>query len=274
MNIQQFNYTVNLLQAILWQYDEATNLLSLINKKQDWYNANQTKFWSDWYNNVFNLLTANAFGLSVWSYILYVPLFFENIPESADAPIWGFNQILSFPTLENTYLNFQNGNFSSKGTVISLTLEEQRFLLRLRYFQLSNRGSITVINKFLDYLVTTSNINYTGTIYALDGLDMTMTYIFTASDFSQNLFKALQILDLLPRPVGVRIKVHINYGFQFGFNAGTFGHYENTNKNFGFGNFIDPFILSLSEIDISKQVMVTESKMVMVSEDGQVMITE
>jgi hypothetical protein len=244
MNIQEFNYTVNLLQAILWQYDEATNLLSLINQKQAWYNLNQSQFWKDWYNNVFNLITANAFGLSVWSYILYVPLFFENIPEAGDAPIWGFNQVISWPTLENTYLNFGNGNFSSKGTVISLTLEEQRFLLRLRYFQLSNRGSTPYINQFLNYLCSTSNINFTGTIYVLDGLNMTMTYVFTTGDFSQNLFDAIKILDLFPRPTGVEIKYHVNYGVQFGFNAFSNGILENTNKNFTNGNFVNPFIAS------------------------------
>lgn len=242
MNIQQFNYIVNLTQAILWQYDESTNLLNLIGKKQDWYNINQTQFWQDWYNNVFNLITANAFGLSVWSYILYVPLFIENTPESDDAPIWGFNRIISYPTLENTYLNFENGNFSSKGTIISLTLEEQRFLLRLRYFQLSNRGSLPYINQFLNYLCSTSNINYPGTIYALDGLNMTMTYVFTAAGFSQDLFNAITTLDIFPRPTGVGIKTHINYGFQFGFNAFVGGVLENTNKNFSNGNFINPFI--------------------------------
>lgn len=242
MNIQQFNYVVNLLQAVLWQYDEAKNLLSLINQKQEWYNINQTKFWQDWYINVFNLLTANEFGLSVWSYILFVPLFLENIPESDDAPIWGFNKIISYPTLENTYLNFENGNFSSKGTIIYLTVEEQRFLLRLRYFQLSNRGSIYYINQFLNYLCFTSNIGYSGTIYALDGLNMTMTYVFTTGDFPKNLFNAITSLDILPRPTGVGIKIHINYGFQFGFNAFINGILENTNKNFLNGNFIDPFI--------------------------------
>lgn len=274
MNIQEFNYLVNLLQAILWQYDESTNLLSLINQKQQWYNTYQTQFWQNWYTNVFNLLTANEFGLSVWSYILFVPLFLENTPEPADAPIWGFNQIISFPTLENTYLNFQHGNFSTKGLIISLTVEEQRFLLRLRYFQLSDRGSITVINQFLNYLLATSNINYSGSIYALDGLDMTMTYIFTASGFSSNLLNAIQTLDLFPRPTGVRIRIHINYGFQFGFNAGTFGHYENTNKNFGNGNFVNPFIFPLSETEDEDQVMFSESNQVMLSESGQVMVTE
>jgi hypothetical protein len=139
MMIQQFNYSVNLLQAILWQYDESSNLLSLINQKQAWYDEYQTQFWIDWYNNVFNLETANQFGLSVWSYILNVPLFLNN-PQPMDRPTWGFNNNLAFPVLENSYLNFgflptitTGGNFYNK--LINLSLEEQRFLLRLIILQ-------------------------------------------------------------------------------------------------------------------------------------------
>jgi hypothetical protein len=242
MNIQQFNYNVNLLQAILWQYDESTNLVSLINQKQEWYDTYQSQFWTDWYNNVFNILTANQFGLSVWSYILNLPLYLDNTPEPSDKPVWGFNNNSLYPTLENTYLNFGMGNFSTKSTIISLSVEEQRFLLRLRYFQLSDNGVVSNINSFLDYLCRTSSIDYAGTIYALDGLDMTMTYVITDPGFPDDLIEAISILDLFPRPTGVKIKIHVNYGVQFGFNSGTFGSYENTNKNFGFGNFVNPFI--------------------------------
>lgn len=274
MRIQEFNYAVNLLQAILWQYDESTNLLNLINEKQDWYNVNQSQFWTDWYNNVFNILTANQFGLSVWSYILNVPLFLDNTPEPPDKPNWGFNNNSLYPVLENTYLNFNNGNFSTVGQQIILTVEEQRFLLRLRYFQLSDNGVVTNINQFLDYLCRTSNIGYDGQIYALDGLDMTMVYVITNPGFSQSLLDAIQILDLFPRPTGVFLKIHVNYGFQFGFNAGTFNHYENTNKNFTHGNFINPFIpTNPFEID-HPEIMMDESGNIMLSETGQVMITE
>lgn len=272
--IQEFNYNVNLLQAILWQYDEAKNLLSLINQKQAWYDKYQSQFWTDWYNNVFNIVTADQFGLSVWSYILNVPLFLDNSPEPSDKPIFGFNDNSLFPVLENTYLNFQNGNFSTKGSIIDLTIEEQRFLLRLRYYQLSDDGIVININAFLKYLCLTSNIGYAGTIYALDGLDMTMTYVITDAGFPQELLDAIQLLDMFPRPTGVEIKIHVNYGRQFGFNAGTFDDYENTNKNFGFGNFINPFISDPLNPPHNHQVMISESGQIMLSETGQVMITE
>jgi hypothetical protein len=229
MRIQEFDYSVNLLQAILWQYDEASNLLSLINQKQSWYNLNQSQFWNDWYNNVFNLLTANQFGLSVWSYILNVPLYLDNPVDPDDKPVFGFNNNELYPILENTYLNFKNGNFSTKGTIINLTLEEQRFILRLRYFQLCTNGIVgnisygtndyqvvKGINSFLQYLLATSNIGYDGSIHVLDGLDMTMTYVIDNPGFPKELLDVIQLLDLFPRPTGVLVKIHVNYGFQFG----------------------------------------------------------
>ena len=84
--IQEFDYSVDLLKAILWQYNESPNLLSLVTQKQEWYTQNQSEFWSDWYTNVFNLQTANLFGLAVWSIILNVPLYVPYVPEPDDKP--------------------------------------------------------------------------------------------------------------------------------------------------------------------------------------------
>src|ERR1700733_14966336 len=74
-DIQQFDFSVNLLQAILWQYNDAINLQALLEAKDSWYFNNQTQFWNHWFNNVFNLATANDFGLAVWSIILGQPTF-------------------------------------------------------------------------------------------------------------------------------------------------------------------------------------------------------
>ena len=219
MNIQSFDFSVNILQVIIWQYAQATNLVNLLNQKQNWWNVNQTQFWLDWYANVFNLQTANTFGLSVWSYILGVPLYIVLDPEPSDTPVFGFNDNSMYPTLENTYLNFgaTGGNFSSRGSYISLSVEETRFLLRLRYFQLYTRGNceysgvqapnapIQGINNFLEYLINSSSIGYTGTIYVLDNLNMTITYVFTGSNFPSGLLTALTKLDILPRPAGVAV---------------------------------------------------------------------
>lgn len=206
MKIQEFDYSVDLLQAIIWQYEEATALVSLIQSKQTWFNVNQTTFWDSWYTNVFNLMTANAFGLVVWSIILNLPLFLLVQPEDPAKPNWGFNAYdPTFPTLENSYLNFENGNFSTRGSIISLSVEEQRFLLRLRYFQLITRCDVTDINVFLNMLCATSNIGYSGSIYIIDNLDMTIDYTFTATGFPVSLLSIIEQLDVLPRPAGVAI---------------------------------------------------------------------
>lgn len=236
--IQQFDYSVNLIQALLWQYENTTALYNLIGQKQLWYDENQSQFWEDWYTNVFDLRTANLFGLAVWSIILGVPLFVPLNPDPVGKPIWGFNAYdPSFPTLENTYFNFGNGNFSNKAPAIVLTLEEQRFLLRMRYFQLTTRGAIPEINQFLNYLISTSAIDPIGPMWALDGLNMTMRYIF-GFNISLNLLAALRYsadpaelgYDVLPRPATVGTEFLVNNGTTWGF--GMF------NQNFENGNFI------------------------------------
>lgn len=234
MRIESFNEPVDLLQAVLWQYGNATNLLSLLNQKQAWYDLNQTKFWTDWYNNVFNLSTSTPtlFGLSVWSIILNIPLYVPLDPEPDDKPLWGFNEVNpAYPDYVGTFLNFGNGTFSTRDQYIVLTIPEQQFLLRLKYFQLSNLGDITDINRFLNYLCTNNTIGFTGNIYVLDNFDMSITYVFTTLDFPPALINAMRDLDVFPRPAGVGIR-YILTGqpiFGFGYNY----------QNFGNGTFIE-----------------------------------
>lgn len=222
MNIQTFNYSVDLLQAILWQYNDAERLESLLSQKQDWYNEEQTDFWSDWYNNVFNLVTADEFGLAVWCIILEVPYFIYT--DSNTGPIWGFG-----PGSDNE--NFTHGNFTSVGgNQIILTPDEQRFLLRLRYFNLTSRLDIVSINTFLDYLSKDSACPYTGTITVLDGLNMTITYVLDCS-ISKALKKALTDYDVWPRPATVGLLFVDLTRTPWGF-----GQYR---QNFVNGNFVD-----------------------------------
>src|SRR4051812_32389498 len=101
-DVQQFDFSVDLLRAILWQYTGATNLQALLAEKSDWYFANQQRFWTDWFNDVFDLATANDFGLAVWSIILGQPTYIASGPAPADYPAWGFGAY---------HKNFGNGNF-------------------------------------------------------------------------------------------------------------------------------------------------------------------
>lgn len=150
-----------LTQAVLWQYNNAFAVNSLIDSKLFWYVDNDESFWINWINNVFNLITANDFGLVVWSIILDVPLFLNNAQPEDETDIFGFNSYVpSFvpPNLENTYSNFGTSdslgaNFSGSGSSTALTTEQQRFILRLKYLKLVSRGSIPQTNSNFDWLM-------------------------------------------------------------------------------------------------------------------------
>lgn len=216
MNIQQFDFSVNLLRALLWQHNEAARLESLLTQKQAWYDEKQRDFWNDWIVNVFDLRTADDFGISVWAIILGLPLTQSRSADDPDKPIWGFS-------IDDE--NFTNGNFANTSG-FSLTTDECRILLFLRYFQLVTRATVPEINTFLAHVFVDS-----GTAYVSDGLNMTARYAFgfTMSDDFQT---ALTYFDLLPRPAGVFVDFVIvpdadGWGFgppHFNFTNGNFYH--------------------------------------------------
>jgi hypothetical protein len=67
-------YNTDLTRALKWQQNNAPNLQSIINSKAAWYQRYQNGFWTNWQTNVFDIRTANSFGLVVWCIILGVPL--------------------------------------------------------------------------------------------------------------------------------------------------------------------------------------------------------
>lgn len=358
--IQTFDYSINLLRALLWQDNQATALTALLQQKQDWYDTNVSTFWENWVQDVFDLRTANEFGLAVWAIILGVPtsailpptnkanfgfgltnlmrdpvdalatwtdenasgitittgqadpnggttavkidlstgsgsnravgvqtisgglpagtltltfqaklvsgvqgslstiagsasaawpalttgawtavtLTFNNTTAgSTDLDIIGETssaavieifkpKIAAASETSNSNKNFNHGNFGSKSsTVVGLTLDQKRILLRLRYFKLVSRCTIPEINRIMKTVLGDQ-----GSVYVLDAGDMEfVTYVFGFQPNSALEF-VLQNFDVLPRPaaVGVRYIVSTRKTFGFGpyfknFNNGTFG---------------------------------------------------
>lgn len=201
MRILEPDYSVNLTQTILWQYQSASKLIALINDKQDWYDINQTEFWQNWQQDIFTMYTANSFGLSIWSIILDIPFFVRD--DLPDEPIFGFNEV---PEI-NPWVNYNRGYFAdySQSQYI-LTVEEQRIVLKLRYYQLISRGAPLETNTFLDLIFNDPSGDYIGGVWMIDNLDMTITYEFnTTPPLSPQLMGVIEDYDLLPRPSGVGI---------------------------------------------------------------------
>lgn len=201
--IQPFDFFTDLGLALLWQYDKAVRLQSLVASKQGWYEREQVGFWSDWIRDVFDLRTANDFGLTVWAQILNLPLL-ALAPASGDRAVFGFG-------VHN--LNFENGNFGRDvDAALSLSTEQRRLALRLRYFQLVTRGTVPEVNAFMAVLFGDQ-----GSVYVLDSLDMEYaTYVFNFLPDPSVTF-VLEQFDLLPRPAGVGVRILINPADRFGF---------------------------------------------------------
>lgn len=216
-SIQDFDFSVDLLRAVLWRQNEASNLLSLLEQKGAWYETNFTEFWESWVRDVFDLRTANDFGCAVWAIILGVPLALI-VPPNA-GPQWGFG-----PST-NHRQNFNHGNFGISSAGVGLSLEQKRILLQLRYFKLVSRCTVPEMNRRLKEL-----LGQYGSVYVLDANDMSYTtYVFGFQPNSALQF-VLENFDVLPRPAAVGIRFIVSTRPSFGF--GPF------NRNFNNGNFL------------------------------------
>lgn len=210
-------------KAIDWQRSNASKFISLIQQKADWYDSTFNTFVEDWFRDVFDLNTANDFGLAVWSLILDVPLYgvTKKSPHGFDS--FGFNG--------DKVKNFDKGGFNlHTDSAYKLTTEQKRIALKLKAYSISMSGSSVEINERL------TNIFGGVKLWCIDNLDMTLTYK-TADKQIYIFSKTLLANYLLPRPAGVEIrKVEYVDPERFGFK------YEsklNGQNNFDRGNFLN-----------------------------------
>lgn len=215
--VLQPDFNVDSQKVLLWRFSNANRLLKVVIDKEAYYAKIQTKFWNDWIKDVFDLRTANDFGLSVWSIILNLPLYTEQGVSPPGYPAFGFSDY---------GLNFDNSNFATDGDLISrLTTEDKRTVLRMRYYKLTSRGVTSDINKFYSYLF---GPNF---LWVRDNLNMTITYVFGQPP-RPSLLYAIQNLDVLPTPAGVGYDFEFSYNSSFGFSD--FGN-NFDNSNFWYG---------------------------------------
>lgn len=215
MKTQEFDFSVDLMRSILWQYEGAPKMVALARAQQSFSDSRNGQFWKDWIRNVFDLTTANDFGLAVWSRILDYPITLKSEKRITGA-VFGFGA---------NHKNFENGNFGiSEDQETVLGTEEARKLLLLRWFKLTMRPTIPNINRALEIVFGP------GQVYVVDSYDMTfVTYMFSQTP-NYKLRDLLNRTDALPRPstVGTRWIVQPRPAFGFGphhlnFENGNFG---------------------------------------------------
>ncbi len=176
--MSDYNCEIDILTAIDWQRSNATTFIELAKKKQEWYEGNHCQFWNDWVNEVFNLDTANEFGLSVWARILALPLFGENLGDT---------------------------------NPVTLTLEQKRIMLKLKAFICSMNSSTYEINRKMKEIFGGIKL------VAIDALNMNY-YYYVFDDEIADFVQTLINYNLLPAPNSVLVSVVINPGdTPFGF---------------------------------------------------------
>lgn len=231
--VADFDFSVNVLASLLWQHNNAPMLTSLARAKHDWVDQANTQFWNDWFRDVFDLRTANEFGCRVWAAILGSQLFMNIGPGDRLSPTFGFGSENPDGSVgfDNGNVNYDRGNFTNlESSIIGLTVQQQRILLRLRYFQLIGRCTVPEINRILADVFADE-----GSAYVLDSNDMQfMVYMFLFNPSSQLAF-LLENFDLLPRPATVGVRYNVVNRPVWGY--GPEGLDVNTNLNYDRGNY-------------------------------------
>lgn len=223
--MSDYECSINILSALDWQRSNADKFKQFIQDKQDWYKTNFCDEYNNFFDDVFNLDTANDFGLSVRSIILDEKLFGEIEPARVGYPAFGFG---------SGKKNFGNGNFSpGAGSSYSFSTEEKRTLLKLKAYILHMSGPVsgssTSINQSL-YRIFGGKV-----MTCIDNRDMTFTYLLydtSVSGFAIELYNR----DLLPRPAGIDIELVLKAGVKaWGFGS--------NRANFNNGNFYNGKII-------------------------------
>lgn len=203
-------FKIDLQKCIIWQYDKASKLKSLITQKEGWYAKYVTNFIKDFFWNIFNIDTANEFGLTLWGKML------------------GLDRQVVF----------------IGGTTHYLTTEQYRFLLKGQILKFNMRNvSVTEINKYLRVIF---NLSDNSQAFVRDNFDMTITYNITKDMgiLQEEITQLLNYYDFLPRPAGVDVNVVLSYDGYFGFegagtNCGGFADDEDTAETINGGIFLN-----------------------------------
>lgn len=165
---------------------QGTNIETLINGLADLYDKLITQPLNDFYNNIYNLDTANGIGLDLWGEKLNFPRTIRYINEDTE--------------IENS---------------VTLQDDEYRLVLQVVTLRIYTKMSVAGINKSLKELFSF----YNADAYTLDNQDMTyVNYIFVW-EIPEYLKQAFNNYDLLPHPMAVGTRYREAYYQIFGFKG-------------------------------------------------------
>lgn len=201
-----------------------TNIEALLNGIADVFYKNLEGFSEQMYTDYLDISSATSNGLDKWGALLDVP---RNIP---------FSDVLEIDRLALHFedMNFYKAQFIWHKDLKYLRLTDMAFrsLLQMKLLELGTNADIPQINHYMKLLFR----QFGGDAYIEDLQNMEFaTYVFNFEIpwFLQYAFKKL---DVLPRPMGVGLKVIENVVYPIGFD-GQDPNFEHVVSNFYRSNF-------------------------------------
>jgi hypothetical protein len=179
----------NLSQTIITQYANSPVLLAVLN---NWNSAIDPGVNLDnFYNQLWNVLTAQGYGLDVWGRIVGVRRNISIPVESTD--FLGFSEGVDWQPFDQApWYTVENA-----GSVFYLSDPIYRKLILMKALANISRASAAIINQIL-----TTIFGSGGKCYVLDTEQMTMIMIFEFILSSSDRALLLQS-NVIPRPAGV-----------------------------------------------------------------------
>jgi len=162
-------YNGDLTQALKWLQNNAPNIQSLVNQKANWYTQFNDQFWADWETNIFNISTANPFGIMIWCIILNVPASLFGLYVTGQTS-WAYganrqNYVYSALHVESNP-NTVGGNFYGGENTTIVNIQEARWVLMLRCAALVSNGRLSYINQMLKFIFNSNQAwNFPGKSY-------------------------------------------------------------------------------------------------------------
>lgn len=178
------------LRTVISQYANSPTLLQLINNF--WGYVDQSANLDAFFDMVWNVDTAQGWGLDVWGRIVGV----SRVLQVAAGAYFGFNEGDGSPFNTDSF-------YAGDPTTGNFALTDQAFRVLILAKALANisDGSIPGINQILLNLFPGR-----GNCYVTDGLDMSMTYHFNFP-LTPVEFAIVATSGVLPRPSGVSATV-------------------------------------------------------------------
>lgn len=179
---------MNVIDTVASQYANSPTLRQLIDSMQQYFDP--TTNFDDFYNYVWNVDTAQGFGLDIWGKIVSVG---RDLTIAADISFFGFSESTYAPTFG--YSSFYDVTAATQ----TYTLSDDAYRALILTKAMSNVSSSTPasINQLLQNLFPNR-----GRCYVRDDGSMQMTFVF---EFLLNPYEraVLEQSGVVPRPAGV-----------------------------------------------------------------------